>query len=332
MNAREFTDKELAKIERHLTALYKQAHKDISVEVQAFADTIKAKATKLLQAVNEAKTEADRKTARNAYNHFYLVEIKRNKQFQTMTNKVVERLNEANTEAASYINTKTARVYAENYNAMGADLGKGLTAYEFKPVSVDEVQQYGQLTTQTVDKRKDTAWNKGNVIAGVVGGALLAKGVDKVFSRLANTIVINNLSSSVRQSSDILTDAESKGSFDSMYRAFDEGFEIKKQWVCIFDNRTRDTHIAYNDMGPVELDYEYATGLQRPHDPGCLLLEEICNCRCELVRVYPQQDKGTRSARQGTVTGSYKEPRSFRGTKSVDISDMTYAEWMAWRS
>lgn len=172
LSAREFTDKELDKIQRRLVTIYRDAQQDISGELQAFAEIIKKKADKLLKAIKEAKTEEERKTARSAYNRFYLIEVKRDKRFRDMTGQVAQRLSEANKEAAAYINTKTAGVYARNYNEVGKEIAKA-TEYTLKPVSVDDAGKYGEITKQKVNAQKDEAWNKRNIVSGVVGGILL---------------------------------------------------------------------------------------------------------------------------------------------------------------
>lgn len=280
--AHELTDKEIAKIQRHIAGIYRAAQKDVSVELRAYANTIREKADKLLQAINDATGENTRKAAENAYKRFYLVDVKKDKRFIKAAQKSSERLYEANKDAAQYINTKTAHIYTINYNQIGRGLQRDLDGYSFKPVSEDDAEEYGQISQQTVDEKKDTEWNGKNIRNAVIAGALLYYAADKIFGDVARSTTRKNRESSNRQANDMLTDAESKGRLDSMYKASDEGFDVKKQWICVHDNRTRETHILYNDLGRVDLDYEFADGLKRPKDSNCLIKEEVCNCRCTL--------------------------------------------------
>lgn len=326
------TDKELAKMERHLSAIYDRASKDISTETKKFADGIKTRSDELLKAISEADTEEAKKAAENAYKRFYTVEVLHSKQYKKMAQSVADRLYQANKESSRYINTKTANIYTINYNQIGNGLGDDLQGYSFKPISEKEAEDYGEITRQAVDKKKDKAWNNKNIAKTVIAGAALLYSADRIFSNAAKSTTSKNHSSANRQASDMLTDAENKGRLDSMYRAYDEGFEVKKYWSAALDNRTRDTHIEYDSMEPVELDYEYSAGLKRPRDPDCPDPSEICNCRCRLLYNTGRQRSETRAAREGEVSGSYKKASSFKDTQTVNVPNMTYKEWMKWRS
>lgn len=330
--AHERTDLEIARIQRHLAGIYSKALKDVSEQLKEYALTVKDKADKLYQAIADAETDKDKRAAESAYRLFFATQVKRDKAFKKTAADVSERLYKANTEAAEYINTKAAGVYTINYNQTGKGLEKDLIGYNFKAATEDDVEQYGQLSQQTVNKKKDTDWNKKNVRNAVIAGAVALTAIDKIFGNAAKSTTKKNRNSANRQASDMMTDAESKGNLDSMYRASDEGWELKKQWVCVYDNRTRPSHIVYNDLGPVELDYEYNTGLKRPRDPNCQIADEIHRCRCMLTRYTGHAQGGTRKAREGTVKGLVRDPSSFTGTKTIDIQDMSYKEWMEWRS
>lgn len=327
------TDKEIERMERELSVIYRSVGKQIDKLFAEYAETIKKQADKLLEAYNTAETIKDRQAAKQAYIRFYSVTVKRDKRFKEAQQAAANALYSANVEAARYINSKMPKIYAENYNQTGRGIQSDTEKeYRFKPVTVEDAGMYGQITRQTVDKQKDNRWNAKNIASGLIVGAIALQTADKVLSGTSRRTARRNLDTAHRQARDTATDAESKGRLDSMYRAYDEGFDIKKGWSAIYDNRTRDTHIAYNDMDAVPLDYEYAPGLKRPRDPDCGIMAEICNCRCAPYHVTGKAKGNTRAAREGDVKGSYKRPSSFRGTQTVTIEDMTYREWMQWRS
>lgn len=330
--AHELTDKELEKMERHLSAIYARAEKEVAAEFKPVLKAVKKKADKLYKEIQEAEDEKAERAAKSAYKAFYVSEVLRNYQFIKASQNARKRLYRANQEAARYINSKTAHIYAINYNQIGRGLQRDLDGYSFKPVSEDDAEKYGQISQQTVDEKKDTKWNGKNIRNAVIAGALLYYAADKIFGNAAKSITRKNRDSSNRQANDMLTDAESKGRLDSMYRAYDEGFEVKKFWIATLDNRTRETHIEYDSMDPVELDYEYAPGLKKPKDPNCSIMAEVCSCRCKLLYDTGHRRSATRAAREGEVTGSYKKPSSFIGTETISVPNMTYKEWMKWRS
>lgn len=330
--AHALTDREIEKMQRHIAGIYSRAQKDVSAQLHDYSLTVEGKADKLLRAIIEAKTESEKRKAESAYRRFFLVQVKRDKAFIKAVERASERLYKANTEAAEYINTKAAGVYALNYNQIGEGLKKDLDGYEFKPVSESDAEKYGRLSMQTIDEKKDRAWNEKNVRNAVIAGAVALTACNKIFNNAAKGTTKKNRNSANRQASDMMTDAESKGRLDSMYRASDEGFGVKKYWIATLDNRTRPTHRIYDGLDPVDLDYEYAPGLKKPRDPNCPDPNEVCGCRCRILYNTGRQRSATRAAREGTVKGTYRIDSNFRGTKTVSVPNMSYREWMEWRS
>lgn len=327
------TDKEIARLQKSLHRIYARAEKQVVAELDGWVKTIKERADELLRAIESAKTDQELQAARIAYKQFFAGAIKKDSRFIKMKQEAAKLMYVANTEASRHINAHTAKIYADNYNFTGRKLQKDLDGYDFKQVSEDEAEKHGEITRQTVDPKKDRSWNEKNIAAAVVAGSLMLWGADKIAKHAAALTAKKNLDGANRQASDMLTDAESKGRLDSLYRAYDEGFNgIKKEWVCVFDNRTRDTHIEYNDIGPVPLDFEYNVGLKRPRDKNCGDLADVCNCRCAITWDTGLAKSGTRAARIGEVSGSYKKPSSFKNTQTETVKQMTYKEWMKWRS
>ena len=337
------TDKEIELLQRQILSVYTQAEKQINTELQRWAKSVKETADKLLKAVKDAGTDTERKAAENAYKQFFIRAVKKDKQLIKASQNASRTLYNANVEAQRIINSRTAQIYAENYNSIGRQAQRNLRGYKFQPVTEDDAKKYGEITTPSVDRKKDESWNAKNIAGSVVAAALMLWSVDKIVKHSASLTAKKNYDGGKRQASDTLTDAENKGRLDSMWRVYDEGFEnVKKEWVCIFDNRTRETHIEYNDLGAVELDYEYAPGLARPKDPHCSDMSEVCNCRCALTTNFGLSKGQTRAARwysegadrsgfENLVSGSYKKPSSFKNTQTEQVSRMTYKEWMEWR-
>lgn len=324
-------DREIARLRRELSAFYVAAGKKANNKAMAYYATVKAKLDELTENIKAAETEEEKKKAKQKYRAF-IVSMVASKAFKEMCRKIAEEMYLANQKAAAVINSRTPAVYAENYNVTGRGISRDVNGYRFKPVTEEEAEKYSGIERQEVNKEKDTKWNRANVTKTVIAGALLGLAAKKIFDNAARKTVEKNRESSNRQASDMVTGAESMGRMDSMYRASDEGFNVEKEWICTFDNRTRDSHIAYDSMGWVNLDYEYNTGLKKPKDPNCSIMEEVCNCRCSIgYRTNGRERSATRSAREGDVVGSYKRASSFEDTESVTIESMSYGEWIKWR-
>ena len=327
--AHRLTDEKLEEMEKRLSAIYSRAEKTVQKKMADYAKSIDEKSAELLQACKDAETEGEKQKAKKAYIRFYRQVVK-SKEFVSMSANVADDLYKANVEASAYINSQTPSIYALNYNYINAEMAKDVDGFTPQEITDTEAEKYSGYTQQTVDKKKDTAWNKDNLKKSVISGSLLLLGASAIMKRSANSAVDKNLNSAIMHSNGMGTDAENKARLDGMYRAEDMGNSITKIWMATLDNRTRDSHAAL-DGAEISLDEIFDNGCSRPRDPNGAL-SEICNCRCSLKYGVGQSKGKTRSSRLGTVTGSYKKPSSFKGTTSEEIANMTYQEWMKWRA
>ena len=324
------TDEDIEKTQRHLAVLYAIALRGVNKKLLEFAAG-KKEADELYAQIGKAKTPAEKQKAQTAYRNYYTKLVK-TPEFKKLSADIATDLTKVNQEAAEYINNQSPSIYANNYNAIGNGLQRDLSGYSFTPITEAEAEQYSGVEQQVISTAEDKKWNIKTIAKTVVAGAMLYKTVRNVFSDAGKRTVSQNRGSAYRQASDMATGAENLGRLDSMYRASDEGFGIRKVWVATLDNRTRDTHIEYDNLPPMELDYEYNTGLKEPKDPNCGIAAEVCNCRCRIVYDVGYGISSTRAARMGSVHGSYKNDSSFSGTYTYTVPNMTYSEWKRWHN
>ena len=327
--AHRLTDEKLEEMEKRLSAIYSRAEKTVQKKTAEYAKTIDEKSAEILQTYKDAETEDEKRKAKKAYIRFYRKLVK-SKEFVSLSANVADDLYKANVEASEYINSQTPAIYALNYNYINAEMVKDIDGFTPQEITDTEAEKYSGYTQQTVDRKKDTDWNKDNLKKSALAGSLLLLSAYDIMKRSANSTVEKNRNSASMHNSGMGTDAENKARLDGMYRAEDMGNSITKIWIATLDNRTRDAH-AHRDGEEIALDDEFAPGLSRPRDPNGAPAE-ICNCRCSLEYGVGQSKGATRSSRLGTVTGSYKKPSSFKGTTSQEIANMTYQEWMKWRA
>ena len=327
--AHRLTDEKLEEMEKRLSAIYSSAGKTVQKKMADYAKSIDEKSAELLQAYNDAETEDEKRKAKKAYIRFYRQVVK-SKEFVSMSANVADDLYKANVEASAYINSQTPSIYALNYNHINAEMAKDIDGFTPQEITEAEAEKYSGYTKQTVDRKKDTDWNKENLKKSVIAGSLLLLGSSAIMKRSANSTVEKNRNSASMYSSGMGTDAENKARLDGMYWAEYLGNRMHKAWIATLDNRTRHSH-AMLDGIDIPLDEIFDNGCSRPRDPNGRP-EEICNCRCSLKYVRVGGEPGrTRSARKGTVTGSYKKDSSFKGTKSIEVPNMSYREFMRWR-
>ena len=323
------TDKKLEEIEKRLSAIYSRVEKTVQKKMADYAKFIAEKSEELLQAYKDAETEDEKRKAKKQYIRFYRRLVK-SKEFVSLSATVADDLYKANVEASAYINSKTPSIYTLNYNYINAEMAKDIDGFTPQEITDTEAEKYSNYTQQTVDRKKDTDWNKDNLKKSVLAGSLLLLGAYAIMKRSANSVVEKNRNSASMHNTDMGGDAETKARLDGMYWAEYLGNRMHKAWIATMDNRTRHSH-AMLDGVDIPLNEIFDNGCARPKDPNGRP-EEICNCRCSLkyIRVGGQPGSA-RSARQGTVTGSYKRDSSFKGTKSIEVPNMSYREFMKWR-
>ena len=323
------TDLKLEEMEKRLSAIYSRTEKTVQKKMADYAKSIDEKSEELLQAYKDAETEDKKQKAKKAYIRFYRQVVK-SKEFVSLAAAVADDLYKANVEASAYINSQTPSIYALNYNYINAEMAKDIDGFKPQEITDTEAEKYSGYTQQAVDRKKDTEWNKDNLKKSVLAGSLLLLGAYAIMKRSANSAVEKNRNSAYRKNIDMGGDAETKARLDGMYWAEYLGNRMHKVWIATLDNRTRHSH-AMLDGVDIPLNEIFDNGCARPKDPNGSP-EEICNCRCSLKYVRVGGEHGrTRSARQGTVTGSYKKDSSFKGTKSIEVQNMSYREFMKWR-
>ncbi len=327
--AHRLTDEKLEEMEKRLSAIYSRAEKTVQKKMADYAKSIDEKSEELLQAYKDAETDDEKRKAKKEYIRFYR-KIVKSKEFSALSANVADELYQANVQASEYVNSQTPSIYALNYNYINAEMAKDIDGFKPHEITEAEAEKYSGYTQQTVDKKKDTAWNKDNLKKSVIAGSLLLLGASAIMKRSANSTVEKNRNSASMHNNGMGTDAENKARLDGMYRAEDMGNSLTKIWIATLDNRTRDSHAAL-DGAEIALDEIFDNGCSRPRDPNGTPAE-VCNCRCSLKYGVGQSKGKTRSSRLGTVTGSYKNPSSFKGTTSDEIANMTYEEWMKWRA
>ena len=326
--AHRLTDEKLEEMEKRLSAIYSRAEKTVQKKMADYAKSIDEKSEELLQAYKDAEIEVEKRKAKKAYIRFYRKVVK-SKEFVSLSATVADDLYKANVEASAYINSQTPSIYALNYNYINAEMAKDIDGFTPQEITDDEAKKYSGYTQQTVDRKKDTDWNKDNLKKSVIAGSLLLLGAYAIMNRSANSAVEKNRNSAIMHSEGMGTDAETKARVDGMYYAKYLGNKMSKIWITAGDNRVRHSH-AMLDGKEIPLDETFDNGCKRPRDPNGAPAE-ICNCRCSLKYGVAGTEKGKlRSARKGTVTGSYKKASSFKGTKSIEAPNISYKELMEW--
>ncbi len=138
----------------------------------------------------------------------------------------------------------------------------------------------------------------------------------------------NDLATSIARKMDnfartAVTGAQNAGRIDRMHQAQEMGIRVRKKWLAAHDDRVRDSH-AELDGTVVDVDEDFVTingnHIAFPGDPSAPP-EEVYNCRCTLVYVYPDFEGSVEAVEESEEAAHFAESdQQSRKNKDGDYS------------
>lgn len=316
------TDAELAKLEKRIAAIYREAYNDLTDTIRDYFGKFAAR-----DAVEKARMEAG-EISEDQYKLWRAAQIGRGKRFEVLRDKVAERMTNANATAIAYINDATPGIYSLNRNFAAYTIEQvtgdvGFDIWDEKTVKRLISEQPGLMPSyperRALKRGIDLAYGKKQITASVTSSILQGRSIKGMADDLQSRITTMNRDSAIRTARTAVTGAQNAGRLDSYYAAEKMGIKCRKQWMATLDGRTRHSH-AMLDGEIVDNDKKFSNGCRYPGDPNGPP-SETYNCRCTLVSEIEGIDTsgGQRRARN-PVTG-----------RNELIEDMTYAEWSGWK-
>lgn len=279
------TDDELKEMERYLRKQYQRAGKEVLETAEKYFKKFESLDKSKKRLVEEGKlTEEEYQTWRKN-------KILYGEHWDRLLSQITGELYKTNQAAAAYVEGKSVKIFTENYNLIEKEIPDvPVKGYTFELVNEETVRQLattGELMLpppNPPDKYKDNKWNAKQVHAEVLQGILQGDSMNKIASRLLNTVDKNH-TSAIRNARTMVTAAENSGRKSGLDKAEADGIIFKKEWIAtIGDGRTRETHLAINgelvDNGEL-----FSNGCEFPGDwraEPC----EVYNCRCTLATKF----------------------------------------------
>ena len=301
------TDKKLEEMERHLSAVYSDAQKDIQKKADEYLDKFKKADEEKRKLVKQGKlTDEEYKKWRQG-------NIMYGKRFTAMKEDIAKQLLNVNQTATAYINGELPEVYTLNYNAL-AETVDGVGGYSFTLTDRDTVKHLATtdkslLPFRELDPAKDIPWNMKKINSQILQGIIQGESIPNISKRIMNVQEMNK-ASAIRSARTIVTGAENKGRLDSFKRAEADGIILEKEWIATSDSRTRDWHNELDGQTrPTDKPFENAIGkIMFPGDPSADGAN-VYNCRCSMASVVKgfkkaQVQKATEEAKQSDVITS----------------------------
>lgn len=318
----DLTEKELKALEKRIYDSYKEAYDGLT-------DIIKEYFAKFADRDEAEKARMDAgEITEEQYKQWRLAQIGRGKRFESLRDKVAERMTNANAAAVAYVNDATPGIYSLNRNfaaytieQVTGDVGFDLWDEQtVKRLIVEQPELMPYYPPKRALKRGiDLTWGKKQITASVTSAILQGKSIKHMADDLQSRIVTMNRDSAIRTARTAVTGAQNAGRMDSYFAAEKMGIKCRKEWMATLDGRTRHSH-AMLDGEVVDNDKKFSNGCRFPGDPNGAPAE-IYNCRCTLV-----------SAIEGIDTsGGQRRARNPETGQNDLIENMTYAEWAGWK-
>ena len=308
--AHKLTDEKLEQMERHLSAIYSRASKEIGKEWKRYLKEAGKEIKDLQEEYDLAKKSGDKDEIRKAGKALGQAKRERtikNKRFKALSERTAIEISKVNETALAYINGELPEVYVLGYNAL-ADVVDGVGGYAFNLLDANTVKNLALadeslLPYKKLDPAKDIPWNmkaiNSEVLQGIVQGESIPDISKRVFGEIMKTsktegltdkemgaLLKRNKDAAIRSARTIVTGAENKGRMDSYKRAEADGIILQKEWLSSDQpGRTRKWHMpeAFDSL-IVDIDkpFHNAVGdIMFPGDPGAHPAN-VYNCRCSL--------------------------------------------------
>lgn len=290
--AREYTDEELAEMERELSLIYRRSQRELTEEWEKYLLRAAEQLSVLWLAVQNAPDPDARAAAMETYQEAVQNKTLRNRWYQNMVRNTTRRLAAVNQIAADYVNGRLPDIYRVNYEqvardfiASGYDLPRMDTAWDIRSEEAMARLARGEvnLPTRRINTAKDMSWNMRQINSSVLQGVIKGESIPEISRRLA-PIVNNNEKSAVRAARTMVTGAENMGRLDSYTDLEEDGAVMNKVWIATPDGRVRDWHLSM-DGQEVGIHDKFTDGngdkLMYPGDPSAPG-RTVWNCRCSM--------------------------------------------------
>ncbi len=346
-----WTEERIRKLEKRIRESYEEAIDDVEEKMRRYIAGFVARDAELRVQLKEGKiTEADYRMWMNG-------QVFQRKRWQAQIDDLTDTLARANQIAMQIVNEETPEVFAYNANWASYTIEKQLDAagYDFSrvkhradkaPEATPGIHSPGQvrfgwglydadavklilrdepnlLPPSRVDIPKDKRWNMGNIARQVMQGIVQGESVEQVAARL-RTVAEMNIDSARTHARTAMTAAQNAGREESYRRTESKGIRTEREWIATLDQYTRETHRALDGQyRPIDKPFEALHKgrkykIMYPGDPEAAPMM-VYNCRCTtgaFLPDFPPENAKRRDDDPGRVP----------------IRDMTYREWLEYKS
>lgn len=245
--------------------------------------------------------------------------LQQKKRLETLLNRLVDDINNANIQAIQMLNDELIDTYINNqkYGAYLVENASGFkvdwTLYNKQTIKQIMLGKDNLFYQMALDNFKDKDLIYRALQRELVQSILLGESIPKIAKRVQK-VTGKNMNDSIRIARTEVGRAENSGRMDSYKQAEKQGLKLKKKWLSTIDGRTRERHVAINNQER-NLDETFSNGLMFPCDNGPA--SEVCNCRCTTIVEFEGLEKGAKEIDldEKLKEMSYKQWGEYRNVK-----------------
>ena len=325
----ELTEDELKKLEHRIARLYREAGDELQETIDRYFEQFAKRDEEMKALIGEVVN--GKEWTEQDYKQWRLNQIGRGERYQSLRNKLAQRMTDANAVAIAYTNDATPGIYSLNRNytaytiervtgSVGFDLWDEQTVKRLMVQQPDLMPYYPKK--RALKRGIDLAWGKKQITASVTSSILQGKSIKGMADDLQKRITTMNRDSAIRTARTAVTGAQNAGRMDSYAAAEKMGIKLKKEWMATLDNRTRHSH-AMLDGQKVDVEKPFKVDGYEIRYPGDASAPAylVYNCRCTMVAALDGVD----------TSNAQRRARDPETGESVVIPDMTYREWAGWK-
>ena len=288
-----FEDIRMKKLGNRLSKIYKQASEELTEKVNSFFASFEKKDAEM-RALYEAGEITKHRWIAWRENQMMM-----GKKWTDLRDTMAKKMEEANSIATKYMNGELPKIYAHNFNDVGANIASQIKGYSFDLVNETTIRKLSTskktlLPYRKHDGKKDVRWNTKRVNSQVLQGILQGEDANQIKNRLMNVTEMNK-ESAMRNARTAVTSAQNKGRLDAMEKAEEDGVIMGKEWIAAQDERTREWHseldrvvVPVNEPFIAHIvaskTYEFDDEIMYPGDPDADPANTY-NCRCAIAEV-----------------------------------------------
>lgn len=285
--ARKATDRKLEHMERHLSAIYSRANRELSEKADEFFKQFQDMDAKKKKLLDDGKLSAEE------YARWRRTKIFQGERWNRMKENSAQMLLNTNQIATAYINGELPSIYVTNYNYSARDIERGCShAISFEMANEQTVKELtfagdkNYLPQRKIEPKKDKRWNMRKINAEMLQGIRQGESISQIANRFQK-VGVDNRNSAIRAARTFTTVVENKARQDAAEKGAEKGVVLEKCWLTVSDERTREWHMdAGADYGSddkaIPIDQPFVVGgeeMMYPGDPAGSS-KNIWNCRC----------------------------------------------------